>query len=92
MHTISGIHVKYDLSKPPGQRVASANIRCGFCMIPAYQPLDQMEKYNILISEYLFHGGDGYADLKNITHEEMGKHEPLIFTREIKYFYFTFLY
>ncbi|XP_054262337.1 protein 5NUC-like [Macrosteles quadrilineatus] len=63
----SGVYVKYDLSKPVGQRVVSALIRCGDCGVPHYLPLDTSKQYMVLTNTFLADGGDGYSMLKEAT-------------------------
>lgn len=63
---VTGIQVAYDLSRPPQQRVVSALVRCGDCLIPKYYPLDRNKLYEVLVSSFLADGGDNYAMLKSI--------------------------
>lgn len=78
--SISGIHVIYDVTKPLGNRVSKAEIRCANCSVPVYLPLNESASYTVIMSEYLRDGGDGYLMFKN------GFSEPVIFngTREYK--------
>ncbi|XP_068143744.1 protein 5NUC-like isoform X1 [Drosophila tropicalis] len=57
---VSGIHVIFNQNKPKGQRVVSVDVRCAACPVPDYKPLNNSESYNLVISEFLFHGGDGH--------------------------------
>ncbi|XP_062565735.1 protein 5NUC-like [Armigeres subalbatus] len=57
---MSGVHVVYDLSKPPGQRVASVEVLCTRCATPSYGPIYTYDRYKIIISQFLWEGGDGY--------------------------------
>uniref|UniRef100_A0A1I8M8V3 5'-nucleotidase n=1 Tax=Musca domestica TaxID=7370 RepID=A0A1I8M8V3_MUSDO len=58
---MSGVHVTYDYNNPIGSRVVSAEIRCAACTIPVYEPLDEDKNYNVIVSHFLLHGGDGYT-------------------------------
>ncbi|XP_053694101.1 protein 5NUC-like [Sabethes cyaneus] len=58
---MSGVHVVYDLSKPPGQRVASVEVRCANCKTPTFAPLYDYDRHKILVSQFLWEGGDGYT-------------------------------
>lgn len=58
---MSGIRVIYDLSKETGQRVASASILCSLCSTPKYAELDPNEKYGVVITSFLYGGGDGFS-------------------------------
>ncbi|XP_058824155.1 protein 5NUC [Topomyia yanbarensis] len=57
---MAGIHVVYDLSKPPGQRVASIEVQCAHCSIPTYGPIYDYDRYKIFMNQFLWEGGDGY--------------------------------
>lgn len=67
---VTGIQVTYDLSRPPQQRVVSALVRCGDCLVPQYYPLDRNKVYEVLASSFLADGGDNYAMLKSIKERE----------------------
>ena len=56
----AGARVQYDLSKDPGSRVVSVEVRCLHCSVPTYSPLDDEEEYRILMQSFVIGGGDGY--------------------------------
>nr|XP_018897163.1 PREDICTED: protein 5NUC-like [Bemisia tabaci]XP_018897164.1 PREDICTED: protein 5NUC-like [Bemisia tabaci]XP_018897165.1 PREDICTED: protein 5NUC-like [Bemisia tabaci] len=58
---VSGIHVTFDMSKPPNSRVVEARVRCGHCMVPKYLPLDKNATYGVIMTDYIFMGGDNYS-------------------------------
>ncbi|KAH3736665.1 hypothetical protein DPMN_043238 [Dreissena polymorpha] len=58
---MSGAHVTYDLSRPPGQRVVSLEMRCLNCTVPAYEPLNDDLIYSILMVDFTIKGGDGFS-------------------------------
>ena len=58
---IPGIKVKYDLSKPPLQRVVEAYAICQNCTVPAYEKIDKGQKYRLILSNFILNGGDGYG-------------------------------
>lgn len=58
---MAGVHVVYDLSKPPGQRVVSVEVRCARCSIPSFSPLYDYDRYKIILNQFLWEGGDGYT-------------------------------
>lgn len=74
---MAGVHVVYDLSKPPGKRVASAEVRCARCTTPSYGPLYDYDRYKIIISQFLWEGGDGYDMFsgRNFQVLEWGEYE-----------------
>jgi len=53
---VSGLSVSYDPSRPAGQRIISVAI--------GGAPLQDNKLYRLATSDYLGHGGDGYAGLK----------------------------
>lgn len=61
---MSGMHVKYDMSKASGQRVQSVEVLCTQCDIPSYSSIDANEEYGVIISDFLYDGGDGYTMFK----------------------------
>ncbi|KAK4823594.1 hypothetical protein QYF61_003794 [Mycteria americana] len=62
---VGGIHVVYDLSRAPGNRVVSLEVLCTACRVPAYVPLQMDEIYNVTLPSYMLFGGDGYHMLKD---------------------------
>ncbi|XP_052132686.1 protein 5NUC [Frankliniella occidentalis] len=62
---LSGVHVVYDVSRPAGQRVVSAEVRCESCTIPSYAALDPNALYGVIVSGFLAGGGDGFSMLEN---------------------------
>jgi 2',3'-cyclic-nucleotide 2'-phosphodiesterase (5'-nucleotidase family) len=53
---VSGLEVKADVSRPPGQRVVSVRV--------GGKPLDDGATYTLATNDYLARGGDGYTALK----------------------------
>nr|XP_019551817.2 apyrase-like [Aedes albopictus] len=58
---ISGIRVIYNVTKPAGNRVVSADIRCRECKVPRYEPLDLNKYYRVAIAAWIGNGGNGYT-------------------------------
>jgi len=59
---VSGIEVEYDMSKPPGSRVAKALV--------GSEPLDRQKVYSVTTNDFVAAGGDKFATFtkgKNIT-------------------------
>ena len=72
---VSGIHVKYDISRRAGDRVVKLKARCGRgCMSPTYEDVvyDDNVTYSVIATNYFIGGGDGY-DM--VTQPDV-KHEP----------------
>lgn len=61
---MSGIRVNYDLMKKPGGRVSSVAVLKPNSSVPHYERLDPNQKYGVIVSSFLFGGGDGYTMFK----------------------------
>ncbi|XP_040921150.1 5'-nucleotidase [Toxotes jaculatrix] len=62
---VSGFHVEFDLTKPPGHRVKSLSILCTKCRVPHYEPVQDEEVYKVVLPSYLVKGGDGFSMIKD---------------------------
>ncbi|XP_061195055.1 snake venom 5'-nucleotidase-like [Saccostrea echinata] len=62
---ISGIRVKYNLQKPEGQRVVDVKVLCSECEVPEFVSLKDEKLYDIVLSNFLLNGGDGYTMIKD---------------------------
>lgn len=58
---LSGLHVAYNISKTPCERVESVSVLCSSCSVPFYESLDPNRQYGIIISSFLYEGGDGFT-------------------------------
>ncbi|XP_035900904.1 protein 5NUC [Anopheles stephensi] len=86
---MAGVNVEYDLARPPMQRVLHVKVRCARCQVPAYEDLKDDEHYRVLLSQFLYDGGDGYDMLPNspkelltfgeyeITEEYLKRYSPI---------------
>uniref|UniRef100_A0A182VXJ9 Apyrase n=1 Tax=Anopheles minimus TaxID=112268 RepID=A0A182VXJ9_9DIPT len=74
---MAGVHVVYDLARPPMQRVVQVQVRCARCQVPMYDDLKDDEHYRVLLSQFLYDGGDGYDMLPNSPREllTLGEYE-----------------
>ena len=70
-----GAHVTYDLSKQVGERVVDLRLRCLYCDVPTYEPLELSSNYSVLTTSYLAGGGDGYSMFLNdrLDYQNLGK-------------------
>ncbi|XP_006892195.1 PREDICTED: 5'-nucleotidase [Elephantulus edwardii] len=68
---VGGIHVVYDLSQTPGNRVVSIDVLCTKCRVPTYEPLKMDEVYKVILPSFLANGGDSFQMIKN----ELLKHD-----------------
>ena len=55
-----GVQVVYDMSKPVGSRTTDVKVLCSACGIPEFKPLNVNQQYSILITDFLYNGGDKY--------------------------------
>nr|XP_046228876.1 snake venom 5'-nucleotidase-like [Scatophagus argus] len=62
---VSGFHVEFDVSKPPGSRVRSLLILCTKCRVPHYEPVENETVYTVVVPSFLAMGGDGYSMIKD---------------------------
>lgn len=58
---MSGMRVVYNLKKEPGHRVETVLVLCTECGVPQYSKLDENKVYRVIISRFLYIGGDGYS-------------------------------
>ncbi|XP_007949345.1 5'-nucleotidase [Orycteropus afer afer] len=68
---VGGIHVMYDLSQKPGNRVVSIDVLCTKCRVPTYEPLKMDEIYKVVLPNFLANGGDSFHMIK----DELLKHD-----------------
>lgn len=64
---MSGMRVIYDPKKESGKRVQSASILCPFSETPEYADVDPMQNYGVIITSFVYEGGDGFAMFKVCT-------------------------
>uniref|UniRef100_U5EKN3 Apyrase n=1 Tax=Corethrella appendiculata TaxID=1370023 RepID=U5EKN3_9DIPT len=57
---MAGVQVVYKLDNPSGYRVKSVKVLCAECSMPSYSALNPEKKYKVLLSKFIFEGGDGY--------------------------------
>ncbi|MBN3301751.1 5NTD nucleotidase, partial [Amia calva] len=62
---VSGIHVEFDISRPPGSRVTDLQILCTECRVPKYVPVQPGKVYKLVLPSYTADGGDGFSMIKN---------------------------
>lgn len=61
---VSGLKVVYNITKPPGDRVESVKVLCSTCQVPNYQIIDPHRVYGVIVSSFVFEGGDGFTMLQ----------------------------
>jgi len=67
---MSGVHVVYDVSKAPGERVVGVKVLCAQCTIPVLEDLDENKKYGVVLQDFIANGGDGYEMFVNKTFKD----------------------
>ncbi|XP_038178343.1 5'-nucleotidase isoform X2 [Arvicola amphibius] len=68
---VGGIHVVYDLTRKPWNRVVQLEVLCTMCRVPSYEPLEMDKEYKVILPSYLVNGGDGFQMIK----DELLKHD-----------------
>lgn len=58
---MSGLQVVYNLTRPANQRVTSVQAICNECEMPSYSPLKLDSYYPVIISTFVYDGGDDFS-------------------------------
>lgn len=58
---MSGLRVTYNMSREPGHRVTVAEALCANCEIPSYSAIDLNNEYGVILTDFLYNGGDGFT-------------------------------
>ena len=61
---VSGARLVYDVTREVGNRLVSAEFRCQDCDEDTLEPLEDDKVYNVVTSNYVLGGGDGYTMLE----------------------------
>ena len=64
MQVSAGVRLVYDVTREVGNRLVSAEVRCGDCDEDTLEPLEDDQVYNVVTSNYVLGGGDGYTMLE----------------------------
>ncbi|KAK2146238.1 hypothetical protein LSH36_623g03008 [Paralvinella palmiformis] len=62
---VAGIRVWYNMCLPDGHRVTDVTVFCPMCKVPRYKRLDDDVIYNVITTDYLVAGGDGFRVLSD---------------------------
>lgn len=62
-----GAKVIYNMNNTIGRRVKEVRVLCADCNVPRYHKLDLEKKYKILLSSFLYNGGDSFNFKENNT-------------------------
>ncbi|KAF5274772.1 hypothetical protein FQA39_LY18707 [Lamprigera yunnana] len=83
--SLSGIHLKLNLSKPNAPNIESIKVLCRKCEIPYYEPLKMEETYRIVLNSFLIQGGDDfYLFKKCFLNKVVGDNYPKVIKRYIQ--------
>lgn len=69
---VSGLQVVYDLTRPTNSRVVSVEVLCASCSVPMYSRLEKNKTYDVLLTDFMQTGGDGYTMLKHLKARDIG--------------------
>ena len=61
---VSGARLVYDVTREVGNRLVTAEVRCEDCDEDTLEPLEDDKVYNVVTSNYVLGGGDGYTMLE----------------------------
>lgn len=62
----------YNLTLPRKSRVVSVEVLCASCNVPTYSKLEKNQTYNVLLTDFMQSGGDGYSMLKDLQTTSLG--------------------
>ncbi|KAH8266261.1 hypothetical protein KR038_004164 [Drosophila bunnanda] len=75
---VSGLRVKFNYSRPVGQRITEIKALCSDCRIPHYESVKTGQYYGVVVTSFLLNGGDGYnfvdkqkPEVRNMTLDRM---------------------
>ena len=75
----------YNLSKPPGSRIASIKVLCSQCYVPELEPVDATKIYKVLMQSILAAGADGFNKvLKNPKTIDLQESDANVFMEYLK--------
>lgn len=57
--------MKFNLRKPEWQRIVDVKVICSECEVPEFKPLENERLYDIVLSNFLLNGGDGYTMIRD---------------------------
>lgn len=66
--------VTYNLSQPANSKVVSAQVRCANCSVPTFSDLVETETYSVIVTDYMYSGGDGYDMLSGLEYKTLGEY------------------
>jgi len=66
------LQIIYDLTQPPNSRIISVHVQCAACQVPMYNKLQRNATYNVLLTDFIAKGGDGFDMLKDIDSVSLG--------------------
>lgn len=64
---MSGIRVTFNVTRPAQNRIISLETLCSDCEVPKYERYDMNRVYGVILSSFLYDGGDGFNMIKVST-------------------------
>ncbi|XP_031619289.1 protein 5NUC-like [Contarinia nasturtii] len=58
---VSGLRVVYNITRTSCNRVESIKVLCSSCQVPIYQDLEPNHVYGVIVSSFVYEGGDGFT-------------------------------
>ncbi|KAH8309369.1 hypothetical protein KR059_008756 [Drosophila kikkawai] len=58
---VSGLRVKFNYTRPMGQRITEIKALCSDCQIPKYESVKTDQYYGVVLPSFLLNGGEGYS-------------------------------
>ncbi|KAH8374095.1 hypothetical protein KR200_000315 [Drosophila serrata] len=83
---VSGLRIKFNYSRPMGQRITEFKALCSDCQIPHYERVKTDEYYGVVIPSFLLNGGEGYnfVDKHNPEVRNMSLLDRMAFIRYLQ--------
>ncbi|KAH8290201.1 hypothetical protein KR054_001016, partial [Drosophila jambulina] len=83
---VSGMRLKFNYSRPMGQRITEIKALCSDCQIPRYESVKTDKYYGLVLPSFLLNGGDGYSfvDKHNPRVQNMSLLDRMAFIRYLQ--------
>lgn len=75
---LSGMRAVFNMSRPPGKRLTRLRILCTKCFVPMFEDVSDLATYNIVTTDFLAKGGDGYDECSKVSEGGPVEYEILV--------------
>ncbi|XP_016946628.1 protein 5NUC [Drosophila biarmipes] len=58
---VSGLRMRFNHSRPKGERITEIRALCSACQIPHYEAVETDKYYGVILTSFLLNGGEGYS-------------------------------